>query len=94
MSEIKPGKRYFSVVYEIVEPDAFQPCASVISEHMHKELVENGCKVTACGWGDYATERDALAYELLNTFGVDSDSAVENFIREEEVNILTQDITG
>jgi len=79
MSDIKPGKRYFSVVYEIVNPEAFQSTAEFVSGQLANETVSRGALVTACGWGDYAAERDAYESALLEQ-GVDTVEVVENFI--------------
>lgn len=79
---IKPGKKYFSVVYEIVDPEAFQATASFLSGQMAEETVSRGARVQACGWGDYATERDAYYQELLEQ-GLDTDEVVANFMETE-----------
>ena len=79
MTDIKPGKKFFSVVYEITDPDTFQSAASQIPKHMAEGIVEHGCKVAACGWGDYATERDAYD-QRLRELGEDPDEAVSDFI--------------
>lgn len=104
MSDIKPGKRYFSVVYEITNPEEFQVIAVNISGALADERTECGARVTACGWGDYATERDAYEDELREK-GVDPEEVIENFIAIElaEVgsfpegqafNDAVRDITG
>lgn len=79
MNEIKPGRRYFSVVYEITNPEAFQAIAEFAAGQLVNETVSKGAKVTACGWGDYATERDAYDHELRER-GIDTEEVVENFI--------------
>lgn len=82
MTDIKPGKKYFSVVYETTNPEAFQTVASKITGAMAEDLEEQGALVAACGWGDYATERDAFEYELLHR-GIDTDEVVAYYIATE-----------
>lgn len=82
MSSIKPGKKYFSVVFEVQDPEVFKDMATKLSSIMAQESCDQGAKVTACGWGDYATERDAYAQELQDD-GKDPDMVVSNFLAVE-----------
>lgn len=82
MSDIKPGKKYFSVVFEVQDPETFKDTASKITGAMAQDLSEQGAKVSACGWGDYATERDAFQHELMHR-GIDTDQAIEDFLSTE-----------
>lgn len=93
MSEIKAGKRYFSVVYEVTDAEAFQPATEQITKNMAEGIVQNGCKVTACGWGDYATAYDALEHHVRAN-GYNADDLVDDYVREQELNVTTRDITG
>lgn len=93
MSDIKPGKKFFSVVFEIEDPSAFTDVAVKYSTAMHEELIEQGARVTACGWGDYATERDALAHHIQAN-GIDTDDVVQEYIEEQEIEYSQRDITG
>lgn len=93
MSDIKPGKKFFTVVYEIQSPEAFQSTAAFASEQLLNETVSHGAKVTSCGWGDYATERDAFAWQLEKE-GYTPDKVVEEFIEAEELEFSARDITG
>lgn len=104
MPDIKPGKKYFSVIFEIEDPTAFTDVAIKYSTALHDELVEQGARVTACGWGDYATERDAYANHIQNN-GIDTDEVVLEFMSEElgqvgsfpndeDLNAAVRDILG
>lgn len=98
MTDIKPGKKYFSVVFDVRDPEAFKEVAAKITGALAQELNEQGAKVSACGWGDYATERDALADEL-QTQGIDPDEVVYDFVSKEIEDVdacaaAVRDITG
>lgn len=93
MSEIKPGKRYFSVVFEVTDPDQFQTLAAGFTGQQATEKEGGGARVSACGWGDYATSYDALEHHVRAN-GYDADDLVDDYIREQELNVASRDITG
>ncbi|AXC36530.1 hypothetical protein HOT57_gp86 [Pseudomonas phage phCDa] len=93
MSEIKAGKRFFSVVFEVTNPEQFQVLAAGFSGQQASEKEGGGAKVNACGWGDYATSYDALEHHV-SAHGYDADDLIEEYVREQELNVLSRDITG
>ena len=93
MRDIKSGRRFFSIVYEITNPDAFQATAEFATNQQANELVSHGAKVTACGWGDYATAYDALEHHVRAN-GYDADDLVDDYVQEQELNVTSRDITG
>ena len=90
MADIKPGKRYFSVVYEITNPEAFQATAEFVTGQRANEAVSRGAKVTACGWGDYSTERSAYFKEIVMTSGIPHDVLV-GYIHDEHPDRITRE---
>lgn len=95
MSEIKPGKRYFSVVFEVLDPEKFDFMAKTLSANQVKDEPGEGwgAKVTACGWGDYATGYDALEHHVRAN-GFEADQLIEEYVLEEELSVTARDITG
>lgn len=92
MPDIKPGKKYFTVVYEVVDPDVFQSVAGFSSGQLANETVSKGAKITACGWGDCSTEADAYRQELQNDHQ-DTDEVLRDYIAEElgQVGVFPDD---
>lgn len=93
MSEIKAGKRFFSVVFEVTDPGQFQTLAAGFSGQQASEKEGGGSRISACGWGDYATSFDALEHHARAN-GFDADDLIEEYVREQELDVLSRDITG
>lgn len=93
MSYIKAGKRFFSVVFEVTDPEQFQVLAAGFSGQMASEKEGGGAQVSACGWGDYATSFDALEH-FARELGYDADDLIDDYVQEQELNVASRDITG
>lgn len=79
-------KRYYTVVYEIHDDEAFKRVASAASGSMDTGtgLIE-GVRVTACGEGDCMTAYDALA-DTLSHNGHDVDECIREWCEENEIS--------
>lgn len=93
MSDIKTGKKYFSVVFEVKDSETFQAVAAKITGAMAEDLVEQGATITACGWGDYATAYDALEHHVRAN-GYNAEDLVDDYVQEQELDVSSRDITG
>lgn len=79
------NKRYYTVVYEITDEEAFKRIASAASGSMETGTgMVDGVKVTACGNGDVMTCYDALAEVLVNN-GFDVDEVIKDWGHEHEI---------
>ena len=87
MSDTKPAKKYFTVVFEITNEENFTgmfagPFTKSLAEE--SDIVE-GVKVTACGHGDAMTAYDALA-ELAAETGYDADEVVREYCEDNDLD--------
>jgi hypothetical protein len=85
MPDVKPVKRYFTVVFEITNEENF---TGMFAGPFTKSLAEDsdiieGVKVTSCGRGDTMTAYDALAAELLSQ-GIHPDDVVREYCEDSE----------
>ena len=79
------NKRYYTVVYEITDEEAFKRIAGQATASMTDDVSPNdGVKVTACGNGDVMTCYDALAEVLVNN-GFDVDEVIKDWGHEHEI---------
>jgi len=56
--------KYFTVVFEISDKEAFQPHLSKFTAAMMDDSVLPGAMVSGCGWGDSMTEAEIYMEEL------------------------------
>jgi hypothetical protein len=87
MSNDKPVKRYFTVVFEITNEENF---TGMFAGPFTKSLAEDsdiieGVKVVSCGRGDTMTAYDALAHNL-EANGQDADDCVREYCEENEID--------
>ena len=87
MSNSKPAKKYFTVVFEITNEENFTgmfagPFTKSLAEE--SDIVE-GVKVIACGAGDSMTAYDALAHNL-EANGQDADDCVREYCEENDLD--------
>lgn len=59
------SNKYFTVVFQIKDKEAFQDHLSSFTEAMTHDGVFPGASVTGCGWGDSMTEAEAYMEELI-----------------------------
>lgn len=79
------NKRYYTVVYEITNEEAFKRVAGQATASMADDVSPiDGVKVTACGEGDIMTCYDALA-ECASNNGHDVDDVVTEWCQEHEI---------
>lgn len=57
--------KYFTVVFEISDKDAFQEHLSKFTAAMMDDDVFPGASVSGCGWGDSMTEAEVYMEELV-----------------------------
>lgn len=83
-------KRYYTVVYEISEGGAFDSLTQAIAAVKERTAVKpiDGVRISACGEGDYATERDAY-YKELTMSGTEPMDVVAGYIRDEHPDGVT-----
>ncbi|MBO6278476.1 MAG: hypothetical protein J6N20_13830 [Pseudomonas sp.] len=75
--------KYFSVVYEVTNETDFVCMAEALKTSMVTGQQVLACaKITACGWGDYATQAEAFQAEIEGE-GKDPLDVVANFINDE-----------
>lgn len=80
------SKRYYTVVYEITDEEAFKRVSSAAIGSMETDTgLIPGVKVVACGNGDTMTAYDALAQHLTNN-GHNVDDVVMEFCEEMELD--------
>lgn len=80
------NKRYYTVVYEITNEEAFKRVAGQATASMSEdESPIDGVKVVACGDGDTMTGFDAL-YELALELGHDPDQIILEFCEEKGID--------
>lgn len=80
------NKRYYTVVYEITNEEAFKRIAGQAATSMADDVsTSDGVKVVACGNGDTMTAYDALAQHLQNN-GFDVDDVVLEYCQEMELD--------
>lgn len=58
--------KYFSVVFKILDREAFQDHLSSFTEAMMHDGIFPGASVTGCGWGDEMSRADAYEQLLLD----------------------------
>jgi hypothetical protein len=85
VTDVKPVKRYFTVVFEITNEENF---TGMFAGPFTKSLAEDsdiieGVKVVCCGTGDTMTAYDALTEEL-QTQGINTDDVVRDYCAEME----------
>ena len=93
MIVINAGKRFFSVVFEVTDLEQFQVLAAGFGGQLASEEEGGGAKVSACGWGDYATSCDALEH-FAREQGYDPDDLVDDYVRDENLDVNSRDIIG
>lgn len=80
------SKRYYTVVYEIADEEAFQRVMGAANGAMETGTgMIPGVKVTGCGNGDTMTSYDALA-ELAMELGYDADDVVREYCDDNELD--------
>lgn len=80
------NKRYYTVVYEITNEEAFKRVAGQATASMSEDASPiDGVKVVACGDGDTMTGFDAL-YELALDLGHDPDQIILEFCEEKGID--------
>lgn len=82
------NKRYYTVVYEITNEEAFKHIAGQATASMDDDddvSTMDGAKVVACGNGDTMTAYDALAQHLQNN-GFNVDDIVLDYCEESELD--------
>lgn len=81
--------KYFTVVYEITDENQFAP---IVEGLKTAQVMQNNwggvAKIAACGWGDYATERDAYHKEIVMD-GKAPHSVLTGYIMDEHPDRLT-----
>jgi hypothetical protein len=90
MSEAKPVKRYFTVVFEITNEENF---TGMFAGPFTKSLAEDsdiieGVKVVCCGRGDAMTAYDALAQQVEDD-GHAADDCVREYCEKLELDADT-----
>lgn len=60
------GVKYFTVVFQIRDKEAFQDHLSSFTEAMMHDGIFPGASVTGCGWGDSMSEAEAYQKELID----------------------------
>lgn len=76
------NKRYYTVVYEITNEEAFKRVAGQATASMADDVSPiDGVKVVACGDGDTMTGFDAL-YELAMDLGHNPDTIIRDFCED------------
>jgi len=58
--------KYFTVVFQIRDKDAFQDHLSSFTEAMMHDGIFPGASVTGCGWGDSMSEAEVYQQELID----------------------------
>lgn len=58
--------KYFTVVFQIRDKEAFQDHLSSFTEAMMHDGIFPGASVTGCGWGDSMSEAEAYQQELID----------------------------
>lgn len=80
------NKRYYTVVYEITDEEAFKRVAGQATASMTDDASPiDGVKVVACGDGDTMTSFDAL-YALALELGHDPDQIILEFCEEKGID--------
>lgn len=87
MTDVKPVKRYFTVVFEITNEENF---TGMFAGPFTKSLTDDadiieGVKVASCGRGDTMTAYDAL-HDLTLELGHDPDGIVSEYCEENELD--------
>lgn len=83
--------KFFTVVYEIHDENQFQPLAEALKTAKETQKDWGGvAKIAACGWGDYATERDAYCKEIIHSGGFCRD-VLTQYIQDEHPGRLSWD---
>lgn len=78
-------KRYYTVVYEIHNEEAFKRVAGAATGSMETGTgLIDGVRVTACGDGDVMTGFDALSDHLMNS-GHDVDDVIREWAEEHDL---------
>jgi len=78
-------KKYFSVTFEVHDEDKFKTLAAQFSGGMlgsPEQIAERGYDVSACGWGDMATQADCFQ-RVLEEMGHDPMDELIVFLSEE-----------
>ena len=81
----QPSKKYFSVTFEVHDEAKFQALAAQFTGDMldsPEQIIERGFDVTACGWGDTATQADCFQ-RVLEELGHDPVDELTVFLAEE-----------
>lgn len=60
------GVKYFTVVFQIRDKEAFQDHLSSFTEAMMHDGIFPGASVTGCGWGDSMSEAEVYQQELID----------------------------
>lgn len=84
--------KYFSVVYE-VDPDKANEAVFETfktASAIDKELLP-GIRITACGWGDYATQAAAFQAETDND-GKSTEEILQVFLEPENPGLSPDDL--
>lgn len=58
--------KYFTVVFQIRDKEAFQDHLSSFTEAMMHDGIFPGASVTGCGWGDSMSEAEVYQQELID----------------------------
>lgn len=83
-------RKFFSVVFEVLDDDKFRETMAGFTQQLGSAGVRNGAQVTACGWGDFATQSEAYSNEIICVGGICRDVLIAHLQAEIPGRTLAQ----